>query len=240
MRINKYIASAGVCSRRKADELIINGQVKINGRVLKEPGYDVMDGDEVSVAGRIVEPKKTHTYVLLNKPVGVITSVKDDKGRMTVIDLLRENPDIADEASRLFPVGRLDYDTSGVLLLTDDGELTYRLTHPKHEFPKTYQALVRGVVSREKELRLVRGVDIGGFVTSKAKVKTLKVKGNSSLVEIAIHEGKNRQVRKMFEAVGNPVVELKRVSFGEIRIGRLKEGAFRKLTKKELDYLMRV
>lgn len=240
MRINKYIATSGVCSRRKADELIANGQVTINGKVLKEPGYDVREEDVVALGGRIIEPNKTHTYVLLNKPVGVITSVRDDKGRVTVIDLLQENPDIADEASRLFPVGRLDYDTSGVLLLTDDGDMTYKLTHPKHEFPKTYLALVRGVVSREKELRLVRGMDIGGFVTSKAKVRTLKVKGNSSLVEITIHEGKNRQVRRMFDAVGNPVLELKRVSFGEVRLGRLKEGAFRKLTKKEIEYLKSV
>ncbi|MCI5697495.1 MAG: rRNA pseudouridine synthase [Clostridiales bacterium] len=240
MRINKYIASAGICSRRKADELITNGQVKINGKILQEPGYEVLEGDSVSVNGRVIELNKKHTYVLLNKPVGVITSVKDDKGRVTVIDLLNDHPDIADGASRLYPVGRLDYDTSGILLLTDDGDMTYRLTHPKHEFPKTYQALVRGVMSRERELKLVRGVDIGGFVTSRAKVKTVKIKGNSSLVEITIHEGKNRQVRKMFEAVGNPVMELRRVSFGEIRLGRLKEGDFRKLTKKEIEYLMSI
>lgn len=240
MRINKYIAASGVCSRRKADELIETGKVKINGQILREAGYQVKDGDVVIVSGEVVKPVKDFTYVLLNKPKGVITSVKDDRGRLTVLDLLAENPDIIDRAPRLFPVGRLDFDTSGILLLTDDGDLTYRLTHPKHEFPKTYHALVQGVISRERELKLIRGVDIGGFVTSKARVRTLKVKSNTSLVEITIHEGKNRQVRKMFDAVGNPVIELKRVACGEIQLGHLKEGACRKLTKKEIEYLTNI
>lgn len=237
MRINKYIATSGVCSRRKADDLIQAGHVKVNGEVLKEAGYQVVDGDIVSVSGNVIQPIKKYTYILLNKPKGVITSAKDDKGRTTVIDLLSENPDITDKARRLFPVGRLDYDTSGILLLTDDGDLTFKLTHPKHEFPKTYHALVQGVISREKELKLVRGVDIGGFITSKARVKTMRIKSNTSLVEITIHEGKNRQVRKMFETVGNPVIELKRVAFGKIQLGHLKEGALRKLTTKEVEYL---
>lgn len=240
MRINKYIAASGVCSRRKADELIETGKVKINGQILREAGYQVKDGDVVIVSGEVIKPVKDFTYVLLNKPKGVITSVKDDRGRLTVLDLLAENPDVIDRAPRLFPVGRLDFDTSGILLLTDDGDLTYRLTHPKHEFPKTYHALVQGVISRERELKLIRGVDIGGFVTSKARVRTLKVKSNTSLVEITIHEGKNRQVRKMFDAVGNPVIELKRVAFGEIQLGHLKEGACRKLTKKEFEYLTNI
>lgn len=240
MRINKYIATSGICSRRKADELIKVGKVKINGQVLREAGYQVIEGDIVSVSGRVIQPIKNYTYILLNKPKGVITSVKDDRGRITVADILAENPDITDEAPRLFPVGRLDFDTSGVLLLTDDGDLTFRLTHPKHEFPKTYHALVQGAISREKELKLVRGVDIGGFVTSRAKVRTLRIKSNTSLVEITIHEGKNRQVRRMFDAVGNPVIELKRVAFGEIQLGHLKEGACRKLTKKEFEYLTNI
>ena len=237
MRINKYIALSGVCSRRKADELIIAGQVKVNGKTLREAGYQVKERDIVMVAGEPIQPVKAYTYILLNKPKGVITSVKDDRGRITVTDILAENPDITDEAPRLFPVGRLDYDTSGVLLLTDDGDLTFRLTHPKHEFPKTYHALVQGVMSREKELKLVRGVDIGGFVTSRAKVRTPRIKANTSLVEITIHEGKNRQVRRMFDAVGNPVIELQRVAFGKIQLGHLKEGGVRKLTTKEVEYL---
>lgn len=237
MRINKYIAASGVCSRRKADDLIQGRQVKVNGKVLQEAGYQVKEGDVVMVAGELIQPVKDYTYILLNKPKGVITSVNDDRGRTTVMDIISENPDITDGAPRLFPVGRLDFDTSGILLLTDDGDLTFRLTHPKHEFPKTYHALVQGVISREKELRLVRGVDIGGFITSRARVRTMRIKSNTSLVEITIHEGKNRQVRRMFEAIGNPVIELKRVSFGEIQLGHLKEGACRKLTKKEIEYL---
>ena len=165
MRINKYIAASGICSRRKADELIEAGKVKINGQVLKEAGYQVKDNDVVIVSGEVIQPIKNHTYILLNKPKGVITSVKDDRGRLTVLDLLAENPDVTDMAPRLFPVGRLDFDTLGVLILTDDGDLTFKLTHPKHEFSKTYHALVHGVISRERELKLIRGVDIGGFVT---------------------------------------------------------------------------
>lgn len=240
MRINKYISSSGVCSRRKADELIISGKVKVNGKVMAEMGYQVLEDDKVMVMNKIVAPAKEHTYVVLNKPKGVITSAKDEKDRVTVIDLLEENPDISQDAGRLFPVGRLDYDTSGILLLTDDGELTYRLTHPKHEFPKTYHALVQGILSREKQLMLTRGVDIGGFITSRAKVKVIRQKGNTSLVEITIHEGKNRQVRKMFAAVGNPVQELERVAIGKIHLGRLREGNFRKLTKSEIEYLKEV
>lgn len=240
MRINKYISSSGVCSRRKADELIISGKVKVNGKVMTEMGYQVLEDDKVMVMNKIVAPAKEHTYVVLNKPKGVITSAKDEKDRVTVIDLLEENPDISQDAGRLFPVGRLDYDTSGILLLTDDGELTYRLTHPKHEFPKTYHALVQGILSREKQLMLTRGVDIGGFITSRAKVKVIRQKGNTSLVEITIHEGKNRQVRKMFAAVGNPVQELERVAIGKIHLGRLREGNFRKLTKSEIEYLKEV
>lgn len=240
MRINKYISSSGVCSRRKADELIISGKVKVNGKVMTEMGYQVLEDDKVMIMNKIVAPAKEHTYVVLNKPKGVITSAKDEKDRVTVIDLLEENPDISQDAGRLFPVGRLDYDTSGILLLTDDGELTYRLTHPKHEFPKTYHALVQGILSREKQLMLTRGVDIGGFITSRAKVKVIRQKGNTSLVEITIHEGKNRQVRKMFAAVGNPVQELERVAIGKIHLGRLREGNFRKLTKSEIEYLKEV
>ncbi|XVG96193.1 pseudouridine synthase [Eubacteriales bacterium KG127] len=240
MRINKYISSSGICSRRKADELIKTGKVKVNGKVMKEMGYQVLESDKVMVMNKIVVPAKEHTYVILNKPKGVITSARDEKDRVTVIDLLGKNPDIEQDAGRIFPVGRLDYDTSGILLLTDDGELTYRLTHPKHEFPKTYHALVQGILSREKQLMLTRGVDIGGFITSRAKVKVIRQKGNTSLVEITIHEGKNRQVRKMFAAVGNPVKKLERVAIGKIHLGRLREGNFRKLTKSEIEYLKEV
>lgn len=231
MRINKYIAQAGVASRRKADELIANGNVRINGAVLKEPGYDVADGDVVEVNGRRVQAEEKKVYLLLNKPVGYVTTVSDDRDRATVMDL------VADVDARIFPVGRLDYNTSGLLIMTNDGDFAYRLTHPKHEMPKTYRARVSGVLSKEKCARLENGVDIGGYVTSKAKVSVIKGLPKSTIVDITIHEGKNRQVRKMFKAVGNPVQELTRVAIGNVRLGRLAEGHYRKLTREEIEYL---
>lgn len=231
MRINKYIAQAGVASRRKADELIANGNVKVNGLTLKEPGYDVVTGDVVEVNGRKIEAEEKKVYLLLHKPVGYITSVSDDRDRPTVMDLVQ------DVDARIFPVGRLDYNTSGMLIMTNDGDFAYRLSHPKHEMPKTYRAVVAGVLSKEKCAKLSEGVDIGGFVTSKAKVEVVKGHPRSTVVDITIHEGKNRQVRKMFKAVGNNVQELQRIAIGDIRLGRLAEGHYRKLTRDEVEYL---
>ena len=231
MRINRYIAQAGVCSRRKADELIANGNVKINGAVLKEPGYEVGEGDSVEVNGRRIAFTQKMEYVLINKPLGVVTTVSDDKDRPTVMEIVK------DIDARLFPVGRLDYNTSGALIMTNDGQTAYRLTHPKHEVYKTYRVRVSGILSAEKAARLRKGVDIGGFITSRAKVSVLKTGKNSTIVEISIHEGKNRQVRKMFAAVGNPVQELTRIAIGDIRLGHLKEGHYRKLTREEVEYL---
>lgn len=233
MRINKYMAQAGVASRRKADELILNGNVKVNGAVMKEPGYDVQEGDRVVVNGREIGGRQKMEYVLINKPLGMVTTVEDDRDRLTVMDVVK------DVDARLFPVGRLDYNTSGALIMTNDGELAYRLTHPKHEVYKTYRALVSGVLSDARAAKLRRGVDIGGFVTSPAKVKIIKGNQHSTLVEISIHEGKNRQVRKMFAAVGNPVQELERVAIGDIHLGHLKPGHYRKLTREEVEYLKR-
>lgn len=233
MRINKYIACAGVASRRKADELIANGNVRVNGLVLREPGYDVVEGDIVEVNGRRIEISEKKVYILLNKPTGYVTTVSDDRERDTVMDL------VADVDARIFPVGRLDYNTSGMLIMTNDGDFAYKLTHPKHEMPKTYRALVSGVLSDEKCGRLERGVDIGGFRTSPAKVKIVRGLSNATLVDITIHEGKNRQVRKMFRAVGNPVKQLQRIAIGDIRLGRLAEGHYRKLTSEEIEYLKR-
>ena len=233
MRINKYIACAGVASRRKADELIANGNVRVNGLVLREPGYDVVEGDIVEVNGRRIETSEKKVYILLNKPTGYVTTVSDDRERDTVMDL------VADVDARIFPVGRLDYNTSGMLIMTNDGDFAYKLTHPKHEMPKTYRALVSGVLSDEKCGRLERGVDIGGFRTSPAKVKIVRGLSNATIVDITIHEGKNRQVRKMFRAVGNPVKQLQRIAIGDIRLGRLAEGHYRKLTREEIEYLKR-
>ncbi len=231
MRINKYIAQSGMASRRKADELIINGNVKINGAVMKEPGYDVQEGDQVTVNGRLVGAAQRLEYVLINKPIGMVTTASDDLNRPTVMDVVK------DIDARLFPVGRLDYNTTGALLMTNDGEMAFRLTHPKHEIYKTYRAVVSGILSNERAAKLRKGVDIGGFITSEAKVKIIKGNRSSTVVEISIKEGKNRQVRKMFAAVGNPVQELERVAIGEIRLGHLKPGYYRKLTREEILYL---
>ncbi|MEI3502735.1 MAG: pseudouridine synthase [Anaerovoracaceae bacterium] len=168
MRLNKYIAAAGVCSRRKADELIANGNVRINGAVMKEMGYDVADSDTVQVNGRTISAASKKVYVAVNKPLGYITSMDDDRSRATVAEL------VADIPERLFPVGRLDYNTTGLLIMTNDGDLTYTLTHPKHEVWKTYIATVSGVISDNRIARLRKGVDIGGFVTSPAKVRVIK------------------------------------------------------------------
>ena len=231
MRLNKYIADAGICSRRKADELIANGNVKLNGAVIKEMGCTVSERDRVEVNGRVIEAQEKKIYVAVNKPLGYITSMDDDKDRATVAEL------VADIPERLFPVGRLDYNTTGLLIMTNDGQMTYTLTHPKHEVYKTYVAKVAGVISDSRIARLRKGVDIGGFVTSPARVKVIKQMPRHAIVEIQIKEGKNRQVRKMFAAVGNKVQELQRTAIGEIRLGRLMEGHYRKLTKQEIEYL---
>ena len=231
MRINKYIAQAGIASRRKADELIANGNVKVNGAVMKEPGYDVTDEDKVEVNGSLIRTSREKVYLLVNKPLNMITSASDDRDRETVMEIVK------DVDARLFPVGRLDYNTTGALIMTNDGDLSYRITHPKHEMDKTYRALVKGVVSKEKLARLRSGVDIGGFVTSRARARIIKGNQRSTIVEISIHEGKNRQVRKMFAAIGNPVQSLERIAIGDIKLGRLKQGHYRKLTREEIEYL---
>jgi 23S rRNA pseudouridine2605 synthase len=231
MRLNKYIAQAGIASRRKADELTVQGKVRINGAVMKEPGYDVAEGDVVEVDGRVIRHEAKKVYVMLNKPLGYITSADDEKSRPTVMEL------VADIEERLFPIGRLDYNTSGMLLMTNDGELAYKLSHPKHHVYKTYRARVSGQLSAERLAKLRNGVDIGGFVTSKAIVNVIRQSERSAIVEIKIYEGKNRQVRKMFSAVGNKVLELERVAIGDLYLGHLRQGHYRKLTRQEIEYL---
>lgn len=231
MRINKYIASSGIASRRRADELIAEGKVKVNGRILTEPGYDVKDGDEVTVGDVTAELHKKDVYILLNKPVGYVTTTSDKEGRPTVMDL------VTDVEKRLFPVGRLDYNTSGLIILTNDGDLANKLMHPSHEFEKTYRVRVSGIMSKAKTNRLAAGVDIGGFTTSPAEVKIIRHDKSSTVLEITIHEGKNRQVRRMCKAVGHPVQELTRIRLGKLVIGRLAEGGYRKLGPEEVKYL---
>lgn len=232
MRINKYIAQAGITSRRKADSLIKNGNVKVNGLVLQEIGYIVKDGDVVDVNGRTIEPSKKKVYIMLNKPIGYITSVSDERERLTVMDL------VADIPERIFPIGRLDNNTSGLLLMTNDGDFSQSISHPKSVIYKTYRARVAGQISPERIRKLEKGVDIGGYVTSPAVVKLIKQGSGSAIVEIKIHEGKNRQVRKMFGAVGNKVIELERTAVGDLYLGNLMSGHYRKLTRKEISDLI--
>ncbi len=231
MRLQKYIASCGVTSRRKAEELIRNKRIRVNGVIIDEMGYVVRENDRVELDNHLIKPDEKMVYILLNKPVGYITTVSDEQNRPTVMDLLK------DLDTRVFPVGRLDYNTSGLLLLTNDGQMAYKLTHPKHKVYKTYQVTVQGMVSLPDINKLKNGVDIGHHITAKAFVRIIENRHNRSEVEIKIHEGKNRQVRRMFKAVGYKVIELERTAMGDIKLGRIKSGHYRKLTNKEIEYL---
>lgn len=230
-RLQKVIANSGYCSRRKAEELICNGEVKVNGKIVTELGICVDKSDAITVSGKSLTYEQKE-YILLNKPRGVITSTNDEKGRKTVLDLI-------DTDKRLYPVGRLDYDTTGALLLTNDGELANLLMHPKNNIEKLYIAKVNGFVDKESLIKLAKGVYIDNFKTSKAKVRLKKYdkKTNTSIVEIIIHEGKNHQVKKMFEAVGYEVLKLKRERISFLTIDSLKSGEYRYLSLKEVKKL---
>lgn len=234
VRLQKYIAMCGTASRRKAEEMIASGRVKVNGEKVTEQGVKVEVGaDKVTVDGKDISIVSKKYYIMLNKPVGYVSTVSDEAGRPTVVDLVREDID-----TRIFPVGRLDYDTEGLLLLTNDGDFSYRVTHPKFELNKTYIALVGAGLTIAGINKLRRGVVIDGFKTSPAEVELLDSEQGKSVVKITIHEGKNRQVRKMFEAVGVKVKELRRVSIGKVELGNLPYGRWRHLTSHEINYLM--
>lgn len=231
MRLNKYIAHSGITSRRKADELIGKGQVKINGEVA-HVGAEVREGDLVEVSGRIIRPEKKLVYYMLNKPAGYITSLEDDRGRKTVMELF------GDIKERIYPIGRLDYNTSGLLLLTNDGELANHIMHPSRVIVKTYEAEVKGFFRHADAEKLRRGIDIGDRrPTAPAEIEILRQSDSTSLVIVRIHEGRNRQVRRMMEAVGHEVLHLERTSVGNLKLGHLKPGRWRKLSEKEIQYL---
>lgn len=233
MRINKYLAECGVASRRGCDKLVEEGRVSVNGKTAAL-GDDIAGGEEICVDGVPVSHGEKHSYYLLNKPKGYVCTVRDDKGRKTVMELLP--PD----AGRVFPVGRLDYDTEGMLLLTDDGDLTFRLTHPKNEVPKTYLVKIEKGITDVELNRLRAGVEIDGVLTGKSKVKVIETDKAFTKLQVTITEGRNRQVRKMFEAVGKQVVFLKRIKIGEMRLGSLPRGKVRKLTAEEIFYLKNI
>mgnify|MGYP000864385858 CR=1 FL=1 len=230
-RLQKYIARCGIASRRKAEEIILQGKVKVNGRIVKELGSKINpEKDLVTVYDEKIFEKEEHTYIKLYKPEGYVTTVKDQFNRKTVIDLINIK-------ERIYPIGRLDYDTSGLLLLTDDGDLANKLMHPKYHIFKTYNVEIKGSLNNESINILKTGILIDSYKTAPAKVKLLKQAQNNSYVQISIHEGKNRQVRKMFEAVGHKVLKLKRISFGNIVLGKMKPGEWKYLTNDEVKFL---
>lgn len=232
MRINKYISHSGIASRRKAEELIKKGLVTLNGQVITELATNIKSGDLVEVEGKPIYNEEK-VYYLLNKPRGVISSVSDDKGRKTVIELL---PQVKE---RIYPVGRLDWDTSGLLILTNDGDFTDKMIHPKNEIDKVYLARVKGIATKENLRPLTRGVIIDGKKTKPARYRIIKTEmdKNRSIVELIIHEGRNHQVKKMFASVGLLVDKLSRTQFGTLDLKGLSSGEFRRLTKKEVSQL---
>lgn len=234
IRLQKHLADCGIASRRKAEEHILSGRVTVNGKAVTELGLKIDPAaDRITFDGKLVALEKK-CYVMLHKPEGYVTTASDEYGRAVVTDLVRDVP------ARLSPVGRLDYSTSGLLLLTNDGELLYRLTHPKHEITKTYIARVTGVPTTDSLRQLCEGVVIDNRKTAPAKAVMIKNDGTNASLRITIHEGRNRQVRKMCAVIGHDVLYLKRVSTGKIALGDLPKGQWRYLTADETAYLQKL
>ena len=225
MRLAKYLAHSGVASRRRSEELIAAGRVSVGGEVVTDPARDVDEGSGVEVGGRPVAPEPREVW-LLNKPAGVVSTAREPGRRRAVTDLV-------DSARRLYPVGRLDTDSTGLILLTNDGALAERLTHPRYEVPRTYRVRLGRPATAEQLRRLRRGIDLDDGPTAPARVR----KASARVVEITIHEGRNRQVRRMVEAVGNRVQDLRRVRFGSLALGELAEGRSRRLRPAEIERL---
>lgn len=235
MRLQKYLAHAGIASRRRAEVLIRAGKVRVNGQVVTTMGYQVETGkDQVTINGRPLRLAENRTYVLLYKPRGYVTTVADPWGRPKVTDLVKSVP------ARLYPVGRLDLDTEGLLLLTDDGELTLRLTHPRYRVAKTYQALVEGVPDADIIKQLRRGVKLEDGLTAPARVRIRRVIKGNALLELTLCEGRNREVRRMLAAVKHPVIRLKRLQMAFLNLKGLKPGEYRHLTPGEVERLYRL
>ena len=228
-RLQKVIANSGYCSRRKAEELIINGKVRVNGKLVYELGTKVSETDDIMIDNKLIT-KENKEYILLYKPRGVVTTTNDDKKRKTVLDLIETN-------KRIYPIGRLDYDTTGILLLTNDGELTNLLIHPKNIIDKVYVAKIKGNLTGLEIKQLEKGIIIDGNKTAPCKVKVRKKTKEYSFVQIIIHEGKNHQVKKMFEAVNHEVVKLKREKIAFLDLRGLKPGEYRYLSIKEVKKL---
>ncbi len=234
VRLQKYIAMSGAASRRAAEKLIEDGRISVNGEKIIEQGVKVEIGaDLIALDGKEIKIKNKKYYIMLNKPVGYVSTAKDQFERPTVVDLIRE--DLGDV--RMFPVGRLDYETEGLLLMTNDGDFTYRVTHPKFHIDKTYIATIKGGVTKGGINKLKSGVIIDGYKTSPAQAEILDAFDGHTMIKITIHEGKNRQVRKMFEAIGCTVTALQRIQIGTVELGNLPLGRWRYLTSHEINYL---
>ncbi len=234
IRLQKYMAEAGIASRRKAEELILEGKVKVNGKIVDELGIKIVPNkDIVEYNGKKVVLEKEYVYILLNKPIGYVTTVKDQFNRYSILDLVKTN-------KRIVPVGRLDMYTSGAIILTNDGDFVYKVTHPKHEIEKTYTVTIKGIVKSNEVEELKKGVKIEDYITKPARVKILKTdeEKNISRLEITIHEGKNRQVRKMCEAIGHKVLALHRSKIAGIGVKDLELGKWRYLTRNEVKKIL--
>ena len=231
MRLQKYLAQCGVAARRKCEEMIAAGRVSVNGKIIAEMGTQVTDTDVVWVDGKPVTPEPEKRYILYHKPIGEVTTVSDPRGRATVLDRFQDFP------VRLYPVGRLDFDSEGLLLLTNDGDLAQSLLHPSREVDKVYLARVNGDVTVEDIREIRQGVLLDGRRTSKAEVRVIRRTNLETVLLVSIHEGRNRQVRRMFEAVGRTVLMLRRVQFGPLQLGGLKRGEWRELTEEEVRLL---
>jgi len=231
-RLQKVLAAAGIASRRKCEELIRAGRVKVNGKVVTAMGVKVASDDALEVDGRRVEQRKTKVYYLLNKPAGYVTTASDPQGRPKVVDLVPPSP-------RVYPVGRLDLDTRGLLLLTNDGELTHALLHPSSQVDKIYRVVVAGQVSDAAVHKLTHGVALEDGMTAPAQVN-LKSRGKKSVLSIILHEGRKRQVKRMLQAVGHEVLELKRIGFASLTLSGVHEGKYRRLTAQEIKNLKKL
>lgn len=230
-RLQKYMASCGVDSRRHCEEIIKEGRVKVNGDVISELGAKVDSLlDEVTLDGKVIKKEEEKVFYALYKPCGYVCTVNDEKGRATVLDLMPKD-------FRIFPIGRLDYDSSGLLLLTNDGDTYNKVIHPRESIDKVYEVLLDGQITLDEINKLQEGVDIGDYVTKKAYVSIVKEWPNKTLISVTIHEGKNRQIRRMLEAISHEVLALNRVKVGAIELGDLKEGEYRELTEREIQCL---
>lgn len=231
MRINKFIAQSGYCSRRKADELIKNSKVYVNGNLLENLAYQVNNDDIVEIDGNRINKKEDKLYIAINKPIGYTSTLKDKYADKKVVDLIKFK-------TRIYPVGRLDKDSHGLLILTNDGKFTYELTHPKFHHKKVYEVVVKGKPSNEDIKKLTNGIILDGYKLKKSKILLERIIGNNARYNVTIYEGRNRQIRKMFESINHPVLDLKRIQIGDYKMSdELKSGDYVILNKNDLDLI---